>query len=93
MNNFDQFEVLSETEIAAINGGVALDGLFTGLNSVLAGVGGALNGLGSVTAGAGSALALTGVGVNVLLTSTAQAVGAIGSGLAAAIGGIKLPTI
>ncbi len=75
MRNFEQFEALSETEVAAINGGASLDGLFTGLNAALGGLGNALTGVGGVTTGAGNALTLTGAGLGSLLNTTGLTVG------------------
>jgi bacteriocin-like protein len=69
MRNFDQFEALSETELAAINGGGLLDGLtalIAGLGNVSTGAGNALT---SIGAGAGAALGVIGVGLATFLSN------------------------
>ncbi|AXY77560.1 hypothetical protein D3H65_27815 [Paraflavitalea soli] len=82
MRNFDQFEALSETEVAAINGG----GLLDGVTALLTGAGNALTGVGGVTAGAGNALTSIGAG-------TGAALGVIGAGVATFLANLKLPAL
>ncbi len=82
MRNFDQFEALSETEVAAINGG----GLLDGLTALLSGAGNALTGIGGVSAGAGNALTSVGAGAG-------TALGVISVGIATFLSNLKLPAL
>ncbi|WP_315820673.1 hypothetical protein [Paraflavitalea speifideaquila] len=91
MRTFDQFEALTDTEVATINGGGTFDGLVNGLGNLFTGAGNALTGIGGISTGAGNALTLLGAGAGSTLNFTGIAIGAIGTGLGVLIAGIKLP--